>query len=223
MPRYQWLQQDQCDKRRGIADVIDLLHAEAVFDAPDTGEIRVGALRLPSDDIVGLIIASFARTADEITFIVSLPTSAQFRAKRRGSTEIETFAISQLDGASFDSRGNVELRDGTRLRAVEVIPSKLPYHVTELDWCILHHVIVFLGAESDCYRYPIRFEQPRDALDCSALPALKRRIPLLKQIRFYIAEREPALKNLSEQKIADTLRMFGMRIPARRTRSPTKI
>jgi hypothetical protein len=91
--------------------------------------------------------------------------------------------------------------------------------VTDLDWCIVHHTIEFIGAEQECYKYPIRFERPRDALDCSALPALRDRIPLLKQIQGYIADREAALKDLSEQQIANTLRKFGMRIPASRPSS----
>jgi hypothetical protein len=184
-----------------------------------TAHIQVGALQLPSEEIVGLVNVFVESAADGKTLIVSLPTSKRFRAKRQCNSESETFDIFQLDGTTFDYSGGVKLPDGTHLRAVEVIPALLPYNVTDLDWCIVHHTIEFIGAEQECYRYPIRFERPRDALDCSALPALKNRIPLLKQIQGYIADREPAFKDLSEQQIANTLRKFGMRIPTSRPSS----
>lgn len=215
MPRYEQLQEEQRDKRRTIADVIDVLYAQGVVGA---AKIRVGALRLPSDEIVGLVNAFVESTADDTIFVVSLPTSGHFRAQTQGGAEVETLEIFQLDEATVDGAG-VELADGARLRGVEVIPSLLPYHVTDLDWRIVHHTIAYLRAESECYRYPIHFERRRDALDCSALAALRDRIPLLKQVQWYIAGRDPTLKRLSEQKIADTLRKFGMRIPAPRTAS----
>ncbi len=217
MPRYEWLQEDRRNKRRTIRDVIEVLPEDIAFEHARAAQIRVGALRLPSEEIVGLV-SVFAESADDETiFIVSLPTSKQFQASRQSSAEIETYDIFQLDGATFD-RSGAELADGTQLRAVEVIPALLAYRVTDLDWRIVYHTIEFIKAEEECYSYPIHFERPRDALDCSALPALKDRIPLLKQIQGYIADREPARKNLSEQQIANTLRKFGMRIPTGRPR-----
>jgi len=217
VPSYERLQANQRDKRRAIADIIDVLVQNNIApEHPNGARVRVGALQLPSEEIVGLVDVFVESAADEKTFIVSLPTSAQFRAKRQGSSEIETFDIFQLDGAIIHFSGGVELPDGTHLRAVEVVPALLPYNVTDLDWCIVHHTIEFIGAGQECYTYPIRFKRPQDALDCSTLPGLKDRIPLLKQIQGYIADREPTLKDLSEQQISNTLRKFGMRIPVRR-------
>jgi hypothetical protein len=211
MSRSEWLQHDQRNMRRTIADAIDVLRSKVVFDGARTAEIRVGGLRLPSNDIVGLVCVSVESPADDTTFIVSLPTSKQFRAKRQGSAELETFDISQLDGATIDYRGVVELRDGMLLRAVDVKPALLS-DATELDWRIVHHTIAFMGAEQQCYGSPmIWFVPPR--LDCSRLSALQASIPLLKQIQGYIADVEPALKHLSEQKIADALCKFGVRLP----------
>lgn len=220
MHRYEWLQQEQRQKRRGIADVIEVLLRYGAFHHVLATQIRVDALRLPSQEIVGLVAVFAESAAEETTFILTLPTSKQFRAARQGSPKVEEFDIFRLDGATVDSGGAVTLADGTRLRAVEVIPSLLPYHVTELDWCIVHHAIESLGAESECHRYPISFERPRDALDCSALPGLQDRIPLLKQIHGHMADREPQLEKLSKQQIANTLRKFGMRISRARPRRP---
>lgn len=220
MPRYEWLQEDRRDERLGLADVIDVLHSRADFDGARAGEIRVGELRLPSDEIVGLVCALIECPAHGTIFIVSLPASAQFRAKRRDGSKVETFDIFQLDRATFDSSGSVELANGARLRAVEVIPALRPYQETKLDWRIVHHTIAYLQAEEECYRCPIEFVSP--FLDCSTLPGLRlrRKTPLLKQIKDHIEKREPGLNGVSEQKIADALRKFGIRIPVARPRRP---
>jgi hypothetical protein len=214
MPSYEWLEPDERNKRRSIADATDLLPSDGAW----RGEIRVGGLQLPSREVVGQV-AVFAKNAVAGSIsIVTLPTCKKSRGRREGSQELEEFDIFRLDGAIVNGRGTVELVDGTRLRAVEVVPALLPYNVTDLDWCILHYTIALIKAERECYTYPIRFARPSDALDCSTLLGLNARV-LLKQIQGYIAEREPALEDLSEQKIADALCKFGMRIPSpRRTR-----
>lgn len=215
MPRYRSLHEDQRDKPRTIADVIDVLLLNGAFDGAQVGKIRVGGLRLPSQQIVGLVGAFVESAADET---IALHTSQFFRAQRQISAGFEIFDIFKLDGATFDGSGAVQLSDGTRLRAVELTPSLLPYHVTELEWCIIRHTIAFMGVESEC-RYLLPSERFCYALDCSALPALQDRVPLLKQIRGYILDQDPALEDLSEQKIADAMCKFGIRIPrTRRTR-----
>lgn len=218
MPRYKCLQEDQRNKRRGVADVIEVLLRHGAFDHVLSAQIRVGRLRLPSEDIVGLVGVFAESAAEKTTFIVTLPSSKQFRAKRQGSPEIETFDIFRLHEATVDGNGAVELANGARLRAVEVKPALLPYTVTDLDFRILHRTIEFIEAEQECYTYPIHFERPAAALDCSTLAALRGRIPLLKELEGYIADEDPGLQIPSEQQIANTLRKFGMRIPSTRSR-----
>src|SRR5665213_2305415 len=53
-------------------------------------------------------------------------------------------------------------------------------------------------------------------IDCNTLSGLK--IPLLKTVAAYIADRDPTLKLLSPQKISDALRKFGIRVPTGRPR-----
>ncbi|RXH25796.1 hypothetical protein XH99_02850 [Bradyrhizobium nanningense] len=210
MPRLKWLQQEECENRRSIADAVNVLHAQAVFDRVRTAEIRAGRLRLPSKQIVGLVGVFVENAAAQTTSLVTLPSATNFRARRHGSQELEEFDVFRLDGATVDGSCAVELVDGTRLRAVEVIPASLPYKVTELDWRILHHTIAMMNAEQECYTYPIPFAQPTGALDCSKLPALRGKVPPRKEILRYIAKQEPALKRPSRQKIDDTLHKFGM-------------
>jgi len=218
MPCYERLQEEQRLQRRTIADVLEVFRQNAGFKDTDRAKLRIGPLQLPSGEVPSLVCIFFESPNNDKIFIVSLPTSAEFRGKRPGHSEDEIFDIFQLDEATFDDSGNVRLRDGTHVRAVEVIPALLPYVVTELDCRIVHHTIALIHAEQECYRYPIEFRRPRDALDCSALPALQGKIPPLKVIKGYIEEREPALKRLSQQQISNTLRKFGMRLPKRRPR-----
>ncbi|GMO78009.1 hypothetical protein BwSG20_53220 [Bradyrhizobium ottawaense] len=209
MPHCEWLQSNERDNRRSIADAMDLLHQHAAFEGGHTVKIRIGGLRLPSQHIVGLVAVCAENAAAETAFIVTLPTCKKVWARRHGREDLEEFDIFQLDGATVHGNGNVELIDGTRLRAVEVVPTLLPYNVTDLDWCILHHTIAMMKAEQECYTYPIPSAQT-SALDCSKLPALRAKIPPRKEILRYIAKQEPALKRPSRQKIDDTLHKFGM-------------
>jgi hypothetical protein len=144
------------------------------------------------------------------------------RPKRQGEAEARLFSIFELDGAKIDNNGSVRLSDGAVLRAVEVIPANLPLKPSELDWLIVHHVIWIIEAEDRCYRSlrehakPKCLDLPEDivpeirSIDCGALKGLK--LPSLKYLAWQIAKRHPTLK-FSDQKIADTLRKFGMRIP----------
>ncbi|MCJ9700816.1 hypothetical protein [Bradyrhizobium sp. SHOUNA76] len=210
MARLEWLQQEECENRRSIADAVNVLPEHAIFDRVRTVEISVGRLRLSSNQIVGLVGIFVENAAAQTISLVALPSAKQFRARPEGSQELETFDIFRLDRATVDGRGTVELVDGTLLRAVEVVPALLPYNVTDLDWRILHHIIAMMKAEQECYTYPIRFAQPSDALDCSKLPALRGKVPPRKEILRYIAKQDPALKVPSRQKIDDTLHKFLM-------------
>jgi hypothetical protein len=53
-------------------------------------------------------------------------------------------------------------------------------------------------------------------INCGALEGLE--LPSLKYLAAQIGKKDPTLKRLSHQKIADALRKFGMRIPASRPR-----
>ncbi|TWB59230.1 hypothetical protein [Bradyrhizobium sacchari] len=215
MPHCESLQPEERDNRRSIADAVDLLHQHAAFDGGHTVKIRIGGLRLPSQDIVGLVAVCAENAAAETSFIVTLPTCKKIRARSHSREDLEEFDIFQFGGATVHGNGNVELVDGTRLRAVDVIPVLLPYNLTELDWVILRRTIEMKGAEQECYTYSIPFDRPVKAFDCRNLP-LRGTAPPVKEILRYIAKREPTLKRLSRQKVDETLRKFGMWRPRTR-------
>jgi hypothetical protein len=108
------------------------------------------------------------------------------------------------------------------LRAVEVLPTRLPLELSKLDKRILEHVIAMTGADY-CYR-SIREDLPAEfqdiipdigGIDYSRVRQI--RCPRLKQIQGYIVVHEPEPR-VSLQKIADALAGCGVRRPRRRPR-----
>ncbi len=218
-------QADQ-NQRRTVSDAIDALAQEAGFGSADIAEIRVGILQLPSLETVGLTNVSFCSRATGKPVVVWLATAAEFWAKRQGGADARLFSILELNGAKADNDNIVRLSDGTVLRAIEVIPAKLPREPSELAWRIVHHVISIGKAGDQCYRSlrghakPTCSDLPEEMIpeirfiDCSALEIGK--LPSLKYLKQQIGRRDPSLKRVSHQTIADALRGFGIRIPATR-------
>ena len=183
--------------------------------------IRLGLLGL-AWACLGLLELAFACPAvidvvfQDFDCAVSLPTSARFRARRAPSLPVEEFDIMRLDGAEVSFDGSVLLADGIRLSAVEVIPTHLPYEPSNLDQQILKHVIAMTGAYH-CFRN-LRDEVPEIDVDVVWLDygrVAQIEAPLLKVIRGFIADNDPDLR-VSNQKIADTLAIYGIRSPTRR-------
>jgi hypothetical protein len=218
--RYEILAEDSRTSLRTMTDAVAVLQDYAGFAETDRAEIHVGRLKLPSAEVVGLVQTVFDQPGSDKSYVVSLPTSKQFRARRPNTSEYERFDIAQLDAATLDGTGNVRLRDDATLRAVEVLPARLPLAPSSLDWAILYHTIRFVDAEEQCFRslrddfndLPIDMIPDLVGFDCSRLNGLP--IPTLDSIAAYIVstERTP----VSQQKIADTLQKFGVRFPQRR-------
>jgi hypothetical protein len=217
------LDENERNERRSIKDALEVLRSKANFEQDDVAEVRLGILRLPSDKIVSLVIVSFDSTIHQKTFLVSLPTADSFRAKLENLPVSQEFEIARLAGATIDSGGQVRLSDGAQIRGVEVIPALLPYNITPLDWAIIRQTIATIGIEDRCRYHPgdlvlekLGFNPFRNSIDCSKLsdhPA-----GLLKVIQARIQDHESSFGTVSLQKIADTLRKFGMRIPVARPR-----
>jgi hypothetical protein len=224
MPKCQRLSEEGRNSRRTIADAIEVLHEQTGFGGADQANIRIGLLTSPSAQIVGLVNIFFDRPSPDEVYVVSLPTSMQFVARRPNSSQRDHFEIAELDGAVLDDAGKVLLINGMTLCAVEFIPARLPLEPSRLEWRIVHHAISLMEAENRCYR-SLRDGVPPEVremvpdlrfLDCSTLTDLP--IPPLKVIASLIQERAPNHERPSQQKIADTLRKFGIRIPRPRPR-----
>jgi hypothetical protein len=211
---------------RTVSDAIDALAQEADFGSADIAEIRVGILQLPSRQTVGLTNVSFCSRETGKPVVVWLATAAEFWAKREGEADARQFRIHELNGAKANNDGIVRLSDGTVLRAVEVAAARLPLGPSDLAWRIVHHVISIVKAEDQCYRslrehakstcsdLPEEMIPETRFLNCSALEIGK--LPPLKYLKQKIGRRDPSLKRVSHQTVADALRDFGIRSPASR-------
>ena len=199
---------------------------KAGFGDNDRAEISIGLLKLPSAEVVGLVQITFAPQIGDKAHVVSLPTSKQFKAYRTNARQRRYFDIAELNGAVVDGSGNVLLANGIALRAVEVIPARLPLEPTELDWRIIHCTLSILEAD-DSYRSWATGLPPRlqgmladlRIVDCGTFGGLT--LPRLNVLSAQIREREPTLRMVSTQQVADTLRKFGIRIPVPRPRDAT--
>jgi hypothetical protein len=196
MPEFHRLREEHRNLRRTVADAIDVLTDAGGFGDHDRAKVRIGLIRPPSGEVVGLTDVLFENPVEEKVYIVSLRTSARFRASL-GSSRRHLFEIARLHGAVVESAGNVRLGDGTELRAVEVVPTHLPYDPTGHDWRIVHAAITALQAEERCYR-DLRKDFPRSeqymvpdwrAIDCSKLSGLD--LPPLRELALRIAEIDP--------------------------------
>jgi hypothetical protein len=114
MRSYEILGQASQSSRRTIADALAVLETEAAFGEDDTAQIRIGHLRLPSRETVGLVLIVFDMPCTDKSYAVPLPTAKQFYADN-GSSRRVLFDVGLFDEAVADSMGNVFLTTGETL------------------------------------------------------------------------------------------------------------
>ena len=213
------LREDCRTNRRTVADAREVIREQLGSDYTGAAHFRITPFNLPSGEWTALVDIVFP----ELGYCVSLPSSSRFKARRETSQSREEFEILRLAGAEICPDGSVRLAESLHLRAVEVIPTVLPYELSKTEERILAHVIVSTK-RFHCFRW-VRDDLPphlRDqvpdlcALDYSRLHTIPPR--LLKQITAHIKEHDPDFA-ASPQKIADTLAKCGIRVPVRRPRS----
>lgn len=232
--KYEFLRQRERRHRRTINDAIAVfeeeLHvkAENAFASGFTAKVQVSNLGLPWSDTVSVVSCIFTNAAMERSFVVPIATSSTFRAAPERVTEHQSFDIFQLNDAEIFSSGDLRLTDGMRLRAVEVVPTPLPYNPTDLERRIISFTVRKTGEIDRCY--PSLFASlPPDLseglpdirmLDYSTFAESKDRprlkIPALKVIRADFLKENDDIKSLSLQKVSDALTKAGLFIPIRR-------
>ncbi len=229
MSTYKRLADHERDRRRSIRDALEVLRSIPEYSDQSRAKVRVTGLRLhPGDDKpVGLVELEFTCGSCDTIYLVSLPTSEQFRARNEASLRSNDYAIADLDGAVVDGGGAVELRDGRRLHAVEMMPTCALSQPTELDWLIVHHTVSMIeGASVRCYRSlrdqdnlaPSIREMTPDLrfLDCNTIWDLKG-VPGPKRIVHSLGKKYPDLEIPSPQKVSDALRKYSIRVPKPRS------
>jgi hypothetical protein len=211
--------------RRSLADAIELLNAHAGFHTNDRATIRTSQLRVAAKEPIVQLYVIFQSLSSKVTFLVSLPASSHCTSMAPETNTFETIATLSLNDALVDYWGNVVLTDRTQLKAVGVIPTPLPYELSNLDCQILRHIIRFMKIDDEVFRTlgeeldsEIRTTLPEiRAIDFQRLPG--RKIPLLKQLINSMADSGDFPKVPSVQKISTTLSKCGMRDVLRRHKS----
>jgi hypothetical protein len=210
------LKEDSRDKRRTVADALEVIREELGVDEMPGAEIRVSLLPLPS----GEATAAVALVCPDLDCCVSFPASRCFTAFPENCSQRHRFEISCLQEAKVGPTGSVVLTDGRCLRGVEMVPTHMPYELSLVEERILWNVIKFT-ASYGCFRN-LRDDLPQHlqagipdlwVLDYGRLHTIPRRP--LKTIKAYIETHDPELR-VSNQKIADALAKCGVRVPRRR-------
>lgn len=196
-------------KTRYLAEATEFLSSRG--KTLRAGRIQLTALRIPS----GALITMVAMIFPELGWALSLGASEKFRAGIEGSSANREFEINQLDCAIVSANGLVTLRDGTRLRAVELSLTRLPENLSDLEEKIIRLIVEQTGSDS-CYQN-LAHEIP-DA-DPTQLPELwvldygrVQRItaPSFKKFCAFLRQHNLALQ-VSPQKYSQTLIKCGLR------------
>src|SRR5689334_10601226 len=101
MRKYTLLSEENVQRRRTVADALNVL--EAAIGAWDSmgARIEVGPLRLPAGKLVGLVSVIYDVIGGNESYVVRLPTATQFTAFREASQVRERFGVFELAGASI--------------------------------------------------------------------------------------------------------------------------
>jgi hypothetical protein len=144
---FKTLSDDNRGTRRSLADGIEVLIKHADFRNSDRAEVWTIGLPLDAKEPLAQLCVAFQSVALNVTFLVWLPTSSRCTGIAFEQNRTVNFNTVELDDASVDYSGNVVLTSGAQLRAVRVIPSRLPYKLSDLDHRILRSTINFMGIE----------------------------------------------------------------------------
>ena len=218
-PQYVALQEEDRIHRRTIADALDVVRQKIGLD-------EIAPARVEIVELFKTGIATVNVVFPKLGCRVSLPTSARFKARTGKGSEREEFEIFRLNGAELCSDRSVKLADGTRLRAVEVVPTSLLREPSQLDARIFRLFLSYVKAKDHCFRSfgeglpeSLKHYAPvGGGLDFGRLRLrVMQEQPRQKAIQAFIEDNDPELR-LSPQKIADALTNFGVWYPKPRSR-----
>lgn len=200
---------------RSVADALEALLKDGHLVDGSLLELRTSPLPSQTDEAPSLVFVVCHADPSKKSWGVALPTSWEFTGRSLQTGTPGTFEISCLDQAKIDEDGTVTLSDGTRLKAVEVIPASLPWQLTELQKRIVYWTIKFTESEGDFYRYGPPTPD-LTWLDYAALRDVE--VPKLEAIVQFVADNEPTLK-INRQTVANALGACGMRVPRQQSKA----
>jgi hypothetical protein len=205
---------------RTIADALNKLDALGYPVEASRCQIRA-----PSEAGKPAFFAALSfRKGDEDEIIISFPSSKGCWAKT--TIGVQTYiTLERLDGAEVDGDGNVTLRDGRSVWAVEFDTLTLPFELTEVEHAIIFLTVRFLKEEKTCLYYVP--EVGYAGVDFSKLHALQ--IKNVKELGRFInahiqslrrGEGNPAFQPVPLAAVQRTLNIAGIqKIRGRKPRS----
>ena len=135
---------------RSVVDARDALENAAHLQEGSHAQIRALPLCLPSGEFTYIILVVSQQHRNDAAWGVALPSCTRVRAKKENGKAIEVHA-SLLEKAWVDPSGVTRLQDGRTVRAINVVPTPLPWELTALQKRIVYWTLKFIEAEQDCY------------------------------------------------------------------------
>ena len=133
-----YVEYDGRKSMRSLADALTKLREEHHLDEGQNVTIKTMGVILPDGRLSGFVSVLGPQQPDGTRMFIFMPSSARFSG-RATLGDYHTYMISELNDATSDSDGNVELVDGRFLHAIELIPAPAHY-----DFRLTEHKIVEL-------------------------------------------------------------------------------
>ena len=213
--QYPYLEYDGRKTMRSLADALAKLRELGNLSDGEKVEIRTMGIRLPDGRPSGVVSVLGPQQKDGTRMVIFMPPSATFSA-RTTLGDRQHYEIQELNNATSDSEGNVELAN-RHLHQINLIPAPAHYDFTLTEHKIVMATIVFLQQEGllehQCHR----------SVDEKLLPGVKL-LDYAQVAKVQIKRLKPAVRFIMNLKLPDvtetsiraTLKRAGMQLPRAR-------
>jgi hypothetical protein len=216
--QYPWLEYDGRKTMRSLADALTKLRELGNLSDGENVEIKTMGIRLPDGRPSGVVSVLGPQQQDGTRMVIFMPPSATFSA-RTTLGDRQHYEIQELNDATSDSEGNVELANRRFLHQIKLIPAPAHYDFTLTENKIVMAAIVFLQREGllehQCYR----------SVDEKLLPGVKL-LDYAQVAKIQIKRLKPVVRFIMKLKLPDvtealiraSLKRAGMQLPRSRAR-----
>lgn len=232
---------DPSRKPTTVAEAIHIVEQKHGLSQRAKIVMHVGRMTLNAGKHFHLVVLEYKRSLSDNSAVIPLRSGNVFRAIENVSDKRREYPVQLLDGSMVSHDAIVTLQDDTTLRAVEIVPVRLPYEFTPLDEKIIHAAISAAKIEGDVYRSFRQGLPEEDAkrtmvkgaeffefiefgefidgfkfIDFGKLAEVEKPRLKLKHVQREFIKLFPTAEIPSEQKISDTLALVGLWNPKRR-------
>jgi hypothetical protein len=201
---------------RSLADGLAKLRELGNLSDGEKVEIRTMGFRLPDGRPSGVVSVLGPQQQDGTRMVIFMPPSATFSA-RTTLGDRQRYEIQELNNATSDSEGNVELANRRFLHQIKLMPAPAHYDFTLTEDKIVMAAIVFLQREGllehQCYRSVDEMLPGLKVLDYAQVAKVQ--IKRLEPVVHYIMD-DLKLPYVTEALIRATLKRAGMQLPRSR-------